>query len=230
MSDDNISFWPPFPEAGSNAFGEFSFGKSPFGTIQSFDWKKTVISQYANSTTMMSMIDSWWAAIDQTQDIDLFFTNVWNISTASGYGLDIWGAIVGVNRNLQVNNSGNYFGFIQGVTWDNMAPGGLNPFYSGQPLTSNYTLTDNAYRQLILAKALANICDGSILSLNAILMTLFGPTNPFGPGGQCHVTDGQNMTMTITFNFHLTPVQTSIIYNSGVLPLPCGVAVTIVVP
>lgn len=230
MSDpDSISFYPHAPTAGSNAFGKFIFGVSPFGTIQPFDWRATVSTQYANSPTLLSLIQSWYSAIDQTEDVDAFYDNIWNIATASGYGLDIWGEIVGVDRNLQIDNATDYFGFEQGVTLDTFGPGGVSPFYQGQPLTSSYALTDTAYRQLILAKALANICDGSITSLNAILLALFGPSNPFGPGGKCYVTNGQDMTMTFTFEFTLTPVQSSIINRSGVLPVPSGVHATIVI-
>lgn len=229
MSEDDISFYPRAQISGSNAFGKFVFGVSPFGTISPFDWRSTVSSQYANSPTLLSLIQSWSAVIDQTENIDNFFDLIWNVATAQGYGLDIWGAIVGVNRNLHVDNSGDYFGFSQGESWDTFGPGGVSPFYSGQPLTSIYTLTDQAYRQLIFAKALANICDGSIPSLNAILLTLFGPSNPFGPGGKCYVTNGQDMTMTYTFEFTPNPVQSSIINNSGVLPVPGGVAASIVI-
>lgn len=232
MSEEDISFYPPPPLPGSNAFGQFAFGISPFGTVSLFDWRKTVIAQYANSPTLLSLIESWYEALDQTQDIDNFFDSMFNVATATGYGLDVWGAIVGVSRNLAIDTAGDYFGFEQGDNWDTFGVGGVSPFYTGQPLTDNYTLTDRAYRQLIFAKALANICDGSIPALNAILMSLFGPDNPFGPegsGGKCYVTNGANMTMTFTFEFALTPIQNSIIFKSGVLPIPGGVEASIVV-
>ena len=43
-----------------------------------------------------------------------------------------------------------------------------------------------------------------------------------------YVTDGLDMTMTYTFAFQLSPVQSSIVFNSGVLPRPCGVAASVV--
>ena len=227
---DTISFYPKDQAPGSNAFGKFKFGVSPFGQIRPFNWKDTVISQYANSRIALSMIESWFESIDQTEDIESFYDNIWNIYTAVGYGLDIWGAIVDVGRNVLLLSPGNYFGFEQGLTWDTLGPGGASPFYTGQPLTNTYTFTDAAYRQLILAKALANICDGSIPSLNAILLALFGPNNLFGPGGNCYVTNGMDMTMTFTFGFDLSPVQEAIIQQSGVLPIPNGIVSSIVVP
>jgi hypothetical protein len=72
----------------------------------------------------------------------------------------------------------------------------------------------------VLAKALANICDGTIQGLNSILQLLF-------PGrGPSYVTDGLDMTMEYVFGFPLTPVETSIVQNSGVLPRPAGVSAT----
>ncbi|MQS00264.1 DUF2612 domain-containing protein, partial [Gluconobacter aidae] len=94
------------------------------------------------------------------------------------------------------------------------------PWYSGSSATTNYRLSDSAYRQLIYAKALSNISDGSILSINAVLMTLFGAQ------GDAYVKDNGDMTMTYVFDFVPTDVQVSIIQTSGVLPRPTGVSVS----
>lgn len=223
MSD--VSFYPPRPSPGSNGFGEFAFGVSPFGNISLFNWLDTVISQYANSPIMLALLDSFDSALDQTQNFEMFYDLIWNLDTAVGYGLDVWGRIVGVNRTLEVA-IGKYIGFQQQTTStaDTFGPGGKSPFYNGAPVTSNFTLSDMAYRSLIFAKALANICSGSIPAINQILLTLF-------PGrGDCYVTNGMNMAMTYTFTFDLTPVETAIVFQSGALPTPAGVTATIVIP
>ena len=222
MSD--VSFWPPKPGYGSSAIGILQIGVSPIGDVPIFNWQTTVISQFANSVTLLSMLQSFNDAMDQTINLEMFFDFMWNITTAQGYGLDVWGRIVGVVRQLQVATS-TYFGFAQAEPGaDNFGPGGTSPFYNGEQVTSNFSLSDDAFRQLILAKAFANICDNSIPSINELLMTLFG-----GGTKSCYVTDGQNMTMTYTFNFALTPVQEAIIGQSGVLPIPNGTSVSIVV-
>lgn len=241
--------YPPPPQPGSNAIGSFIIGVSPIGNIAAFDYWKTIISQYANSPIITGLIANFFEYLDQTRNFDNFFDYIWNIETAEGYGLDVWGRIVGVNRILQVP-SGEYFGFAEA------SPGsfgfGQAPFYSGQDLTDNYTLSDAAYRQLIFAKAAANITNGSIPAINRILMTLF-PNR-----GNCYVTEGGNngtwfgfmesinangfnqeafysgspvtfMTMTYTFEFQPTPVELAIIQNSGVLPKPTGVAASVVI-
>ena len=222
-----ISFYPrSFP---SSAFGEFVFGKSPFGVFPGFDWRDTVISQYANSPTLLTMLADWNDDLDQTPNYFSFYGLIWDVLTAVGYGLDVWGLIVGVSRNLEIVEAG-WFGFAQGSPGtDTWGPGGASPWFTGESITSNFALTDDAYRQLILAKAAVNICSGSIPSINAILMNLFGPTNTFGPGGTCFVTNGLNMTMQYNFLFQPNPVQRSIIFNSGILPTPGGVVPSIVI-
>ena len=186
-----------------------------------FNYMTTVLSQYANSPILLQLISNYCECIDQTANFDAFYNNIWNIDTAQGYGLDVWGRIVGVNRVLQVT-SATYFGFQEA---DDPSEVGFNqaPFYAGQAVISNYPLSDSAYRTLIFAKALSNISDGSIKSINQLLLNLF-------PGrGNCYVTDGRNMTMTYTFKFQPTPVEIAIIQESGVLPKPAGVSATVVI-
>lgn len=210
----------PDPAPGSNAIGSFVIGVSPIGTIPAFDIWATVMSQYANSPRLMAMITSYNEAVDPTEWLDSFYDMIWNVKTAVGYGLDIWGAIVGANRAIAIPSPEEWFGF-EGS--DNF---GFNqaPFFSGADLTDNFLLSDDAFRLLILAKAATNICDGSIIATNQILMALF-------PGrGRCYVTDGQDMTMTYTFEFDLTSVEFAIVSQTNALPKPAGVAATVVVP
>lgn len=190
------------------------------------DFERTILSQYANSPTLVQLITNMNGYIDPRADIDSFYNNVWNIDTAVGYGLDVWGRIVGVGRVLQISTV-EYFG-IEGPAGASGLPFNQAPFYNGEALTENYALSDDAYRTLILAKALANICFASVPAINQILINLFGAFGPLPVAGNCYVTDGQNMTMTYTFGDNLDPVQTAIVYQSGVLPKPSGVNATVV--
>lgn len=202
----------------SNGIGAFIIGVSPIGTIPPFNVYDTVISQYANSPTLLQLVESMAGYLDQTANIDAFFDLIWNVDTAQGYGLDVWGRIVGVGRILQISDT-FYFGFQEGGT--DARPFGQAPFYTGAPISTNYALSDAAYRTLILAKALANICDGSIPAINQILLNLF-PAR-----GDCYVIDNQDMTMVYHFDFFLTPVENAIITQSGVLPRPTAVSYTV---
>lgn len=186
------------------------------------DFAKTVISQYSVSPTIRRLIENFNEWIDPSTDIDSFYNLIWNVDTAVGYGLDCWGRIVGVGRVLQVTTTGKYFGFDE-ATNVSADPFNTSPFYSGQQISGNFILADDGFRVLVFAKALANICDGSIPAINQILMTLF-------PGrGNCYIADGLNMTMTYTFLFPLTPVEAAIVSQSGILPRSTGVASTFTV-
>lgn len=202
----------------SSEIGDFDIGIDAIGG-QLFAWEKTLYAQYSNSPTIIQLIDYFAQCVDANPSIDAFYNQLWNVNTAVGYGLDVWGRIVGVNRVLEITPS-KFFGFEEAgnISAD---PYNQSPFYAGGALVSSYSLSDDAFRFLIIAKAAANIWDGSIPGLNAILRILF-------PGQVCYVTDGLDMTMTYTFSFILTPVQVSIAQTSGVLPRPCGVSATVV--
>jgi hypothetical protein len=188
------------------------------------DVGRTIISQYGNSPTLGLLIEAANQWLDPGANIDTFYADVWNIATAQGYGLDIWGRIVGVQRVLTVS-AGKYWGYKEAGTTsaEPYYPGGHGAFYSGQAFTSNFALSDQSFRLLILAKAASNISDGSISSINAIMMALF-------PGrGFAWVVDNLNMSLTYTFAFLpvLTPVELAILGQSGVLPRPTGVSTSI---
>ena len=157
-----------------NGIGQFKIGVSPLGTRPSLNLWDTILSQYANSPTITQMLANMQQYLDPTGNIDDFYDDIWNIQTAQGYGLDVWGRIVGVNRILQVSNTA-YFGFI-GPSGESGLPFNQGVFYNGEPVTSNYALTDDAFRVLILTKALFNVCDGSVPAINQILLFLFGPS------------------------------------------------------
>ncbi len=176
--------------------------------------ERTILAQYANSPILISYLQSVNAAIDPISIINDFYNNVWNISTASGYGLDVWGRIVGVTRILDVD-SGDFFGF------DEAAPSGFGfgqaPLFNGQNTTTNFILTDNAFRLLILVKALSNISASSSSNYNRILMQLF-------PGrGNAYITDNTPMQSRLVFEFSLQPYEISILKKSGALSPPTGV-------
>jgi uncharacterized protein DUF2612 len=222
MSGPNYPRYAPGSAPGGNAIGSFIIGESPIGTISPFDIWTTIISEYANSPTITALCTNMGQYVDPTRDLDSFFDSIFNIDTAIGYGLDVWGRILGITRILQLPiGTGPFLGFEEAATPSILTPFGQGPFFSGQSLSNNFSLQDPQYRQLLLAKALANICDGSIPMINQLLLNLF-------PGlGTCYVADGENLTMTYTFKFPLTPVQLAIVQNSGVLPRTSGVAASV---
>lgn len=216
----------------------------PAVTSKPFDVWQTIISQFANSPILTQLIENLDAYLDKSADFDMFYSNIWDIDTAVGEGLDIWGRILGVKRILKVP-SVTYFGF------DESLPGidgfGSGTFYFGAPVTQNYALSDDSYRTLLLAKAATNITDGSIPSINQVLLSLF-PSR-----GNCYVKEvlppnfqyfgfdeainmaGFNqgefysgktitaMSIIYRFEFALSSVELAIVEQSGALPKPVGV-------
>ncbi len=211
---------PVYPKINaSSAIGQFQIGISPIGVVETFDVWTTIIAQYANSPILVSWIESFNDAMDLSGPMTSFYDLIWNVLTAQGYGLDVWGRIVGVERAIQIPGVVTLFGFNEaGTSWTGFDQGG---FYSGENINQNYVLTDANFRTLILAKAAGNISDGSIPSVNQILMTLFKGR------GDCYVADGLDMTLTYTFTFPLTPVELAIVSQLNVLPNPAGVVINI---
>jgi len=198
--------------------GQFVIGVSPLGTISAYDIWQTVISQYADSPILTALIQDFAQAVDPTANFDSYYDTIFNWETAVGIGLDIWGRIVGIGRIITIPSNNDFLGFQEAGSWQ---PFGQAPFFGNEAVSNNFILSDSAFRNLIQAKAASNLWDGSILSLNSILLNLF-------PGrGNCYCTDGLDLTMTYTFKFALQPVDLAIV-NSGVLPRPPGVSVTVV--
>jgi hypothetical protein len=185
--------------------------------------ERTILSQYANSSTIVQLIHNMNCYIDPSADIDAFYDLIWNVDTATDKGLDIWGKIVGLEngRLLQIPSDEVNFGFSEAGA-GNATPFNEGVFYDGTSITQNYSLTNDAFRTLILVKALANISDGSIPSYNRLLQNLF-------PGrGRCYIEDLGNMQMLYTFEFYLNPYELAIITQSGALPRPTGVLASVV--
>jgi hypothetical protein len=185
--------------------------------------EKTIISQYSATATIVQLIKNMNDYIDPSVDIDNFYDFVWNVETAQGFGLDIWGQIVNVSRVLYVPGistaNGEFFGFNEALPGS--FPFNNRPFYVGTQASQSFILADDAYRVLVLAKALANISLSTARSVNQLLQNLFQSS------GRCYVLDTGGMSIQYTFEFVLTPVQNSIITQSGVLPVPAGVTATI---
>jgi hypothetical protein len=188
-----------------------------------FDYNKTIISQYANSPTLLRLISNMLAYIDPRANFQAFYQFVWNVDTAVGFGLDIWGKIVGVSRLIQLSSNIKTFGYQNADVPPDWQPFGQGTFTSGAASAQAYLLPDDAYRTLILAKALANISATTAPALNQLLRNLF-------PGrGRCYVIDSGAMTMHFVFEFALSNVEFAILSQSGALPHPAGVGYNVIV-
>lgn len=171
---------------------------------------ESIQSQYAASPKIRALVDGFNLRIDPALDIDLFYDKLFNIHTAEGVGLDNWGAILGAGRLLKVD-VGNSFGF-NGSGRETFESGSF--FYPGA--TDKYYLEDEAYRKLLLFKALANISAADAATLNRMLAGLFGER-------AAYVIEAAPMQIRFNFEFYLTPHERALMRLDYVPPRPAGV-------
>ena len=145
-----------------------------FTSFDTWDIAETVQSQYATSKRMRAVIDAFWQAINPKSDIDLLYKKLINPRTAEGWGLDIWGRIVAIGRSyLAVEDDTPYFGFDppEGVKNERLNSFGNAPFY--KQVMGKVRLADTMYRTYVFLKALINISNSSLASLNQAVKLLF---------------------------------------------------------
>lgn len=214
----------PYTQVAKGALVGYTLSTGPavIAPMPGFDMDATVISQYANSPTLLALIANMDAYLDPTADFQAFYDFVWNVDTAQGFGLDIWGRIVDISRLLTIPNEALSFGFVDHAAVTDVVPFNQGPFNNrGIAVTQTYVLSDDAYRVLILCKALANISATTAPALNQLLRNLF-------PGrGTCYVVDLGGMAMQFAFEFALTVTEYAILTQSNALPHPAGVSVSI---
>lgn len=185
--------------------------------------QRTVISQFANSPTIGALIENMDEYLDPRADLDAFYSAVWNVDSAVGFGLDFWGRVVGVSRLLRIPANDTILGFNTSSVPPDWAPFNQGTWYGGAQSSQAYLLPDDIYRTLVLVKALANIVAVTAPSLNQLLRNLF-------PGrGNCYVLDNGDMAMSFYFEFSLSPAEYAILTLSGVLPHPAGVGYNVIV-
>lgn len=176
------------------------------------------MKQYAASPIIQKLIEdrkSYFVTGWQ----DDFYNIIWNIDTAQGFGLDIWGRIVVIGRDVKIPQI-DWFGFNAPPT-QGWQPFNQGAFYPGPGSTDVFTLADRAYRVLILVKALTNISATDNPSLNRVINQLFQGR------GRAYVNDLGSMSMRVTFEFALEPWERSVLSGSGVFPRPSGVGLQI---
>ena len=175
----------------------------------------TLMSQYANSPIICSLIEQMNQCIDPEKNINDFYQIAFNIKTAKGFGLDIWGRIVGVNRNINiVTDNLKVFGFETGVT--SFYPFNNKPFSAAGMKYSAYKLTDEKFRILIMIKASSNILYATAPNINRFMKIIF-------PDKRSYFLLTGHMKARYFFEFILNPFERHIVYNLQLLSRPSGV-------
>lgn len=181
----------------------------------------TLISQYAQSPVLTQLIANAAQYFDQSANWNNFYQYVWNIDSAQYWGLDFWGKVLGVSRYLEIPAEADYLGFQGAGGTASGSAFDVGVFFDGATATQTYALPDPDYQTLLYAKAFANICRCCIPVLNQLMRMLFSAY------GDAYVLDNGNMSMTWYLGFTPTAIQLAIVEQSGVLPHPTGVAVTV---
>lgn len=180
--------------------------------MKDFDFEdkpETLQSQYSTSNNIKNFVNIFEIVLPN-EAIELFYKSIFDIDTAKGVGLDIWGRIIGIDREIVVEES-NFFGF-DGSDMD----GFDNDAFSYPNATNTFKMEDDAYRQyLLLTKAFANISDATAPTINYILGQLF-------QNKKAYVLPISIMQIRFVFEFSLTELEQSI-FNLGLLTRGAGV-------
>ena len=108
--------------------------------------RKEIYHQYAHSTKLINLINGLNGAVSINNDLKQFYDIVYNIDSASGFGLDIWGDILNIKRSLTIT--------INSVT-------------------QQYTMPDDEYRIILKLAAAKNISDATCESIYNSLSLIF---------------------------------------------------------
>ena len=173
------------------------------------------MSQYANSPIICSLIKGLNDCLDPGATIEEFYDIGWNVKTAQGFGLDIWGRIVGVGREINMTpDDARVFGFETGDA--SFYPFNNRPFSAAGAGYGAYQLTDEKYRTLIMIKAAANIVYATAPNINRFMKMIF-------PDKRCYYLITGHMMARYFLEFVPNSFERHIIYNLQLLPRPSGV-------
>ena len=150
-------------------------------------------SQYSASKRIRALAAGYQLRINPDIDIQLFYNKMFNIYTAEGIGLDNWGFILQIERNIT------------------------------DPDTSvSFNLDDEPYRLLLLYKALANISASDAISQNKLLSVLVD-AGIGGFGSVAYVLEIDTMVIRWVFEDFLNEIQLAVFKVAGTLARGAGV-------
>jgi len=146
---------------------------------------KTLSTFFNRNFSLTRLANALAAEFNAQYILDDIHTHFYDIETADGYWLDVWGRIVAMPRSVSLPST-DYFGFY-GTPF---TPFNHAPFYGGIPDLNNVTMDDTIYRKAIKAKALANRSGRAIPDINAVLALFLDAT--------CYALDGYDMSITLS--------------------------------
>jgi len=186
--------------------------------------------QYANALRLNAIMNQTIKFYDKNicDFVKDWEKDVFNLSTANTFGLNVWGKILGAPRpniapqNYIVDTESTLRLFNpNNNTWHSIWLGGRTPRLKIEtnPPTAKYAplqLGDNEYRKALFAKLFLLHSNGSINDINIFLKKLF-------PNKEVYIQDNFDMTMSIVFGFVPNDTDLTIITYDAFSPRPMGV-------
>ena len=165
-----------------------------------------MISQYANSPKFVSLVNGLTDMFNNAQTLEDWFNVVFNIKTANGYGLDIWGSILNQGRLFFYTNPND--GTTESVYLKGaQTVDGVN--YSSEQI-------EEIYRSVLFIKAMSNVTNATLASLNNMLQFYYSGR------GRVYVIEYGVMEIRYVFEFYVNKLERAI-FTSDIMPNPTGV-------
>lgn len=163
-----------------------------------------MLSQYANSPIFVKLTNGINEQLSNAKTMEDWYRLVFNLRTAQGYGLDIWGKIL---------NQGRRFSYLDSN--DNV----IDVYLKGEQTVEgvHYTATEieELYRTVLFFKAFSYVTNCSIKNLNDLLQFFFIDK-------MVYVYEIGVMEIEVVFRFFLKKLEKAI-FTSELFPKPTGV-------
>lgn len=171
-----------------------------------------MLAQYANSPTIVNLVNGINEQLNNAQTIEDWFRLVFNLKTAQGYGLDIWGKILNQSRRFKYidENEQEQEVYLQGA----QTIGGVS--YTSEQI-------EEKYRMILFFKSFSYSSNHTISSLNNLL-NFFFQEQLNDEKKTVKVIDYGTMVIEVFFNFFVEKLDKAIIM-SDLFPHPTGVKV-----
>ena len=163
-----------------------------------------MLSQYANSPVIVNLVNGVVEQINNAQTIDDWFRIVFDLRTATGFGLDLWGKILNQSRRFQFLDENNNV---------------VDVYLQGEQTVDGVHYTDaqmeDMYRTVLFFRAFSYITNCSIKSMNELLQFYFKEKSVY-------VYEIGTMEIEVVFRFFINKPEKAI-FASELFPKPTGV-------
>ena len=192
--------------------------------VQSFDFSvdllQAILWQYDGAQRLLTLADrkTTWYAENQTAFWSDWLRDVFNIDTATDFGLAVWARILNVPLVASVPATEDRPAFGFGTYNRNFFDGTF-----GQDTSAVVDLTTDQKRLVLRLRYAQLTSRGTVPEVNALLARLFGDQGPV------YVLDGLDMTAVYVFTFQPPASVLFVLETFDLLPRPAGVDTSIIV-